>query len=153
MVALAGSGFDIVICDRFSNSSIASINIFEKVVGRNTLMLECDILDAVRVIAEMVANQCQAVLHSPGSMAVVDSVDNPISYFAKNVNGAINLVQSLHAAEVRKLESSSSVPVYGEPEYLPYDEAHATKAIKLYDRAKLPTEEMLRDAAALDPTW
>ena len=86
----------------------------------------------------MNAHQCQAVLHFPGSREVVDSVDNPNDYFVKNVHGAINLLQALHAAEVRKLESSSSVTVYGEPEYLPYDEAHATKAINPYGRAKLP---------------
>jgi UDP-glucose 4-epimerase len=152
-VALAESGFDIVVCDNFSNSSITSINLLEKIIGRKISLLECDIRDTVRVTAELIAHQCQAVLHFAGLKAVGDSVDNPIDYYANNVQGTISLLQAMRTADVKKLVFSSSATVYGEPQYLPYSEAHPTNAINPYGRTKLHIEQMLGDAAAADPTW
>jgi UDP-glucose 4-epimerase len=152
-VALAESGFDIVICDNFSNSSITSINLLEKIIGRKISLVECDIRDTTRVAGELIAHRCQAVLHFAGLKSVGDSVNNPIDYYANNVQGAISLLQAMLVTDVRKLVFSSSATVYGEPEYLPYDEAHPTKAINPYGRTKLHIEQMFGDTAAADPTW
>jgi UDP-glucose 4-epimerase len=48
---------------------------------------------------------------------------------------------------------SSSATVYGEPQYLPYDESHPTKPMNPYGKSKLQTEEVLRDLAASDLEW
>ncbi len=152
-MALAESGFDIVICDNFCNSDVTSIDLLQKIIGRKISVVECDIRDTVRVTAELIGHECNAVLHFAGLKAVGDSVDNPIDYYANNVQGSISLLQAMRAADVRKLVFSSSATVYGEPEYLPYDETHPTKAINPYGRTKLHIEEMLSDMAASDPTW
>ena len=46
---------------------------------------------------------------------------------------------------------SSSATVYGEPQYLPYDEVHPLSPVNPYGRTKLFIEENLRDWAATDP--
>jgi UDP-glucose 4-epimerase len=43
--------------------------------------------------------------------------------------------------------------VYGQPQYLPLDEAHPTGATNPYGRTKLHIEEMLQDLAASDVSW
>jgi UDP-glucose 4-epimerase len=43
---------------------------------------------------------------------------------------------------------SSSATVYGEPEYLPYDEAHPTNPMSVYGRSKLMAEQVLSDWSA-----
>ena len=48
---------------------------------------------------------------------------------------------------------SSSATVYGEPQYLPYDEDHPTRPTNPYGQSKLQTEEILRDLAVSDPEW
>src|SRR3546814_12442444 len=55
--------------------------------------------------------------------------------------------------DVKTLVFSSSATVYGQPQYLPLDEAHPTSATNPYGRTKLMTEEMLADIAAADPAW
>jgi UDP-glucose 4-epimerase len=93
------------------------------------------------------------VLHFAGLKAVGDSVENPVEYYSNNVQGTISLLQAMRAANVHALVFSSSATVYGTPRYLPYDEAHPTKATNPYGRTKLHIEEMLHDLAATDPKW
>jgi len=47
---------------------------------------------------------------------------------------------------------SSSATVYGNPDYLPYDEAHSTRPVNPYGRSKLMVEDILRDWAAAGDT-
>jgi UDP-glucose 4-epimerase len=101
----------------------------------------------------LIGHECHAVLHFAGLKAVGDSVDNPIDYYANNVQGTISLLQAMRAADVRKLVFSSSATVYGDPKYLPYDEAHPTNAMNPYGQTKLHIEKMLTDMAASDQTW
>ena len=46
---------------------------------------------------------------------------------------------------------SSSATVYGEPQYLPYDERHPVAPVNPYGRTKLIVEQMLADWSAADP--
>ena len=48
---------------------------------------------------------------------------------------------------------SSSCTVYGNPQYVPIDEAHPRQAVSPYGRTKLIIEDIMRDVAASDPTW
>lgn len=152
-VALAQLGFEIVICDNFSNSDIASVSLIEKIIGRKITCIECDVRDTGRIAAELISHGCEAVLHFAGLKAVANSIDNPIDYYSNNVQGTISLLQAMRTARLKKLVFSSSATVYGEPEYLPYDELHPTKAVNPYGRTKLYIEEMLRDTVASDPAW
>ena len=82
-----------------------------------------------------------------------ESVAQPLRYFAAKVQGAISLLQAMQLGTVRTLVFSSSATVYGNPQYLPFDEAHPTGAKNPYGRTKLHIEHMLQDLAASDPNW
>jgi UDP-glucose 4-epimerase len=69
------------------------------------------------------------------------------------VAGTISLLQAMRETRLRILVFSSSATVYGEPRYLPLDEAHPTGATNPYGRSKLHIEEMLADVAASDASW
>jgi len=152
-LVLAQSGSEIVICDNFSNSDIASVRSLETIIGRKVSLIACDVRNTARLTAELIAHKCHAVMHFAGLKAVGDSVENPVDYYSNNVQGTISLLEAMRAASVHVLVFSSSATVYGEPRYLPYDEAHPTKAINPYGRTKLHIEEMLHDLAASDPKW
>jgi UDP-glucose 4-epimerase len=55
--------------------------------------------------------------------------------------------------KIKKIIFSSSATVYGEPQYLPYDEDHPTNPINPYGRTKLFIEKILRDVASSDSEW
>ena len=60
------------------------------------------------------------------------------------------LLEVMHERGCRTLVFSSSATVYGEPKYLPIDEAHPTAPTNPYGWNKLHIEQMLSDMAAAD---
>lgn len=54
---------------------------------------------------------------------------------------------------VKTIVFSSSATVYGEPEYLPYDEGHPLNPTNTYGRTKLQVEQILQDLAKSDSQW
>jgi UDP-glucose 4-epimerase len=89
-------------------------------------------------------------MHFAGLKAVGESVQKPIEYFDNNVSGTISLLKAMAKANVKTLVFSSSATVYGDPQYLPLDEARPTSSTNPYGRNKLHIEEMLSDVVASD---
>jgi UDP-glucose 4-epimerase len=77
----------------------------------------------------------------------------PLEYFDSNINGMISVLKAMKSQRVKRLVFSSSATVYGEPEYLPLDENHVTRAINPYGRCKLHIEEILSDLSKSDSEW
>jgi UDP-glucose 4-epimerase len=105
------------------------------------------------VIKTLKNHQIDAVIHLAGLKAVGESVENPIEYYANNVQGTISLLEAMKDAAIKTVVFSSSATVYGDPQYLPIDENHPTSATSAYGRGKLHIEEMLRDLSNSDPEW
>lgn len=58
--------------------------------------------------------------------------------------GTFNVLEAAVAAGVKKVVAASSASVYGEPSYLPIDEAHPYNNRTLYGAAKIANEHLLR---------
>ncbi len=84
-----------------------------------------------------------AVFHFGALKAAGDSMVEPERYADSNIAGTINLLGQMSKHNVKKIIFSSSAAVYGEPEYLPLDEAHSLKPINFYGYTKLAIEEIL----------
>ena len=91
-----------------------------------------------------------AVIHFAGLKAVTESVVDPIRYYDVNVSGTISLLKAMNSINCINLVFSSSATVYGNPDYLPYDEKHNTSPVNPYGRTKLMVENILNDWSYLD---
>jgi len=60
------------------------------------------------------------------------------------IDGTLNLLEASVAHKVRKVIAASSASVYGEPSYLPIDEAHPFNNRTMYGAGKIALEQMLR---------
>jgi UDP-glucose 4-epimerase len=109
--------------------------------------------DTDKLEGALKAYKIDAVIHFAGLKAVGESVEKPIDYYDNNVTGTISLLKAMRAADVKTLVFSSSATVYGDPQYLPLDEAHPTSATNPYGRSKLQIEEILADVATSDGSW
>ncbi len=58
--------------------------------------------------------------------------------------GTFNVLEAAVQAGVKKVVAASSASVYGEPSYLPIDEAHPYNNRTLYGAAKIANEHLLR---------
>ncbi|WP_447762893.1 UDP-glucose 4-epimerase GalE [Sphingopyxis panaciterrae] len=151
--SLAAAGHDIVCFDNLSNSRADVIDRLEAITGKSVPLVVGDIRDRVAVRDAITSHGANAVIHFAGLKAVGESVAEPLKYYDNNVRGTLSLIEAMVDCDVRTLVFSSSATVYGEPQYLPLDEAHPTSATNPYGRTKLMVEEMLSDIAAADPAW
>jgi UDP-glucose 4-epimerase len=92
----------------------------------------------------------EAVVHFAGLKAVGESVADPVNYYDVNVGGSISLLTAMSKAGCNNIVFSSSATVYGNPEYLPYDEKHPTNPVNPYGRTKLIIENIIKDWTVVD---
>ena len=60
------------------------------------------------------------------------------------VDGTQNVLEAARRHRVKKIVAASSASVYGEPSYLPMDEAHPFNNRTLYGAAKIANEQLMR---------
>ena len=152
-VVLSELGHTVVLLDNLSNSSDTVLDNLAQITKQRFAFVKGDIRNRHLLVSTIISHGIDAVIHFAGLKAVGESVEKPVDYYANNVQGAISLLQAMHAHNLKTLVFSSSAPVYGQPQYLPLDENHPTHAINPYGRSKLHIEEMLSDVAASDATW
>jgi UDP-glucose 4-epimerase len=152
-VVLSEAGHEVVILDNFCNSNPCVLERLQKIIGKALPCVDADVRNTNVVEKVLLDFNIDAVIHFAGLKAVSESVDNPVLYYANNVQGSLSLLQAMQKIGVKTLVFSSSATVYGEPKYLPYDEDHPTKPMNPYGQSKLQVEEILRDLAASDPKW
>jgi UDP-glucose 4-epimerase len=153
-LSLLQSGFDVVVLDNLSNSSVESLSRVEKIAGRAATFIEGDIRDSTLLGQFFSEYSVDAVLHFAGLKAVGESVSQPLGYYDNNVHGSQVLLQAMADAGVYRFVFSSSATVYGEPAQMPISESCPVgKPTNPYGRSKLIVEDMLRDLAVSDPRW
>jgi UDP-glucose 4-epimerase len=152
-VSLIEAGYEAVLFDNLSNSDASVLNRLEKITGKKISFIEGDIRDTEHLSKTLREYKIDAVMHFAGLKAVGESAQDPLHYYDNNVGGSLSLIRTMQQNKVKKIIFSSSATVYGEPQYLPYDEDHPTNPINPYGRTKLFIEEILRDVAASDLDW
>ncbi len=154
-VVLQEAGHCVFIYDNFCNSDPAVSHTLQKITGQPFKTIQGDIRDTALLQQTLETHHIDAVIHFAGLKAVGESGTIPVDYYANNVQGTISLLQAMQAAsnQPKTLVFSSSATVYGDPQYLPIDESHPTKATNPYGRTKLHIEEILGDLARADNTW
>lgn len=91
------------------------------------------------------AHQFDVIVHFAGSIAVGESVRDPAKYYQNNLAGTLNLLDAMHMHGVNKIVFSSTAAIFGNPQYVPIDEAHPQAPINPYGMTKWVTERILRD--------
>ena len=152
-IALHQAGYDIVVYDNLSNSSIEAINRASKLAGQPIEFIEGDIRDAKLLRQVFAEHDFFGVIHFAGLKAVGESVAKPLLYYNNNVSGTITLLEVMAEANVKNLVFSSSATVYGDPEVLPIDETSPRSCTNPYGQSKLTVEHILEDLAATNDGW
>jgi len=153
VVALQERGFDVVIIDNLSNSSIEVLGGITKITRISPEFENLDLRDkqAVNNFFEKYQD-IDGVIHFAASKAVGESVQNPLLYYENNLNTLIYLLQQLKEKEAPKFIFSSSCTVYGQADELPITEnAPVKKAESPYGNTKQIGEEIIFDTCSAVP--
>ena len=152
-VELLNAGYEIIVCDNFSNSKPEVIDQIKQITGRDFLFYEADILDHCALEQLFADNPIDAVVHFAGLKAVGESVSKPLLYYHNNVAGSLILFQTMAQFGVKRLVFSSSATVYGDPASVPITEDFPLASTNPYGQTKLVIENILRDLYFSDQGW
>ena len=150
-VELLQAGYDIVVYDNLSNSSIESLKRVETITGKSIQFIQGDLRDKIALKSAMTG--CHAVIHFAGLKAVGESVEQPLLYYEHNVFGSLCLFQVMQELNIKSIVFSSSATVYGAPQQLPLTELHPTNPTNPYGDTKLTIETMLQSLFLVDNQW
>lgn len=104
-----------------------------------------DIGDPAFVDAVLCTVKPTAVMHFASFIQVGESVAEPAKYYRNNVGATQVLLDGMRAHGVTRFIFSSTAAIFGEPQYVPIDEAHPKAPINPYGRSKWMVEQMLED--------
>lgn len=113
---------------------------------------QADIGDTDAMVEILRRYEVRTVIHFAASCYVGESQQVPSKYFQNNAIHTLNLFQAMEICGVKEMVFSSTCATYGNPVYLPLDEAHPQQPINVYGSTKLMIEQALR-AYSLAKDW
>lgn len=136
-MSLADKGIETVVLDDLSDGH-------EEAVVRGRFVKENfgdrDLLDRL-----MKEERFDAVIHFAAFASVPDSVIRPARYYHNNVTNMQTLLDACVSNGIKYFVFSSSAATFGNPQYVPMDEAHPQQPINPYGTTKLIGEKLLKD--------
>lgn len=147
VVELQNVGFEPVIIDNLSNSSIEVLDRITNITVKKPLFEQMDLRDKASVQNFFKKyNDVSGVIHFAASKAVGESVENPLLYYENNINALVYILQELQEKEEAHFIFSSSCTVYGQAEKMPITEdASVQPAMSPYGNTKQIGEEIISD--------
>ena len=147
VVELQQAGYEVIIVDNLSNSSIEVLDRISKITGKKPIFEQIDLREKGKVQDFFQRyTSIEGVIHFAASKAVGESVEKPLLYYENNIASLIYILQELQRKEKSSFIFSSSCTVYGQADELPVSEnAPFKQAESPYGNTKQINEEIIRD--------
>jgi UDP-glucose 4-epimerase len=133
--ALVRQGARVRVLDNFSSGHLDNLSAVrddvEVVVG--------DVRDADVVHAAV--RGCEVVSHQAAQLEITRCLEDPIDDLRANTIATLNVLEAAVRAGAQRVVYASSACVYGQPLYVPSDEAHPTNPNWAYGVSKLACEK------------
>jgi len=153
VVELQQNGYEVVIVDNLSNSSILVLDNIAKITGIFPAFEQFDLSDEA-VTADFFKRQSDiaGIIHFAAYKAVGESMEKPLEYYRNNLFSLINLLEGMKVSGIPYMVFSSSCTVYGQPDMLPVTEQAPIKpAWSPYGNTKQMCEDILRFTTMAHP--
>lgn len=154
LIELSKAGYDFIVYDNLSNSSLESLKRVEKIIEKDVTFEQGDLRDEKKLENFFSKYEIDSVIHFAGLKAVEESIQKPLEYYDSNINGTLTLLKTMKKFNCKKIVFSSSANVYGNPEKMPVDESFPVGNVtNPYGRTKYFIEEILKDLFKSDKTF
>ncbi len=153
VVELQKEGYEVVIIDNLSNSSIDVLDGITSISGKTPIFEKLDLKDREDVEAFFAKhNDIKGVIHFAASKAVGESVQEPLLYYENNISTLVYILKELKKLPSAAFIFSSSCTVYGQADELPITEnAPVKQAESPYGNTKQIGEEIISDTCKVTP--
>lgn len=152
VVELQNKGFDVVIIDNLSNSSINVLEGITAITKKEPEFEKLDLREKSKVQAFFKKHaDIEGIIHFAASKAIGESVGNPLLYYENNINTLIYILQELKGLKLLNFIFSSSCTVYGQADTLPIKESAPVKpAESPYGNTKQIGEKIIKDTCKVN---
>ncbi|SHI53861.1 UDP-glucose 4-epimerase [Butyrivibrio fibrisolvens DSM 3071] len=154
VVELQNAGYDVVVMDNLSNSSMKVLDRVEAITGKKVPFYKADIRNREDLEKIFSQEKIDAVIHFAGLKAVGESVQKPWEYYENNISGTLTLLDEMKKHNVKNIIFSSSATVYGDPAIIPItEECPKGVCTNPYGWTKHMLEQILSDIQKADNEW
>jgi UDP-glucose 4-epimerase len=130
---------EVRVLDNFVRGSLANL---DQARGSGRLsIIRGDIRDASLV--DEVTKGVDYIFHQ-SALRITRCAEAPREAVDVLIGGTLNVLESAVRHNIKKVVAASSASVYGDPSYLPMDEAHPFNNRTLYGAGKIANEQMFR---------
>ena len=124
VVELVNAGYDVVLMDDLSNSSIDMLDKIGDVIGKKICFIKVDLSDSDACAKAFKTHvDAKAVIHFAAFKSVPESISKPNEYYRNNIGSLLNVTTSMEKYDMPYLVFSSSCTVYGDTKELPVKES------------------------------
>lgn len=134
-----------IVLDNLCNSSLKNLKLLQDHYKLKIIFKKIDINDEHELNKLFCDYEIESVIHLAGLKSISESINYPEKYIENNVNGSKKLFSIMIDNSCYKLIFSSSASVYGQPTYLPINEAHSLNPLNAYAFSKLQIEKLILD--------
>lgn len=151
VVELQNEGYEVVIIDNLSNSSLNVLDGILSITGKKPLFEKLDLKNKEDVESFFKKHHdVKGVIHFAASKAVGESVQEPLLYYENNIGTLVYILKELKKMPSANFIFSSSCTVYGQADELPITENAPVKlAESPYGNTKQIGEEIIRDTCKI----
>ncbi len=136
--AFLAAGHDVAIVDDLSTGRRENANPAAR-------LYQVDLRDGEALDRVLASERPEVIAHQAARANVRESMVKPVLYADVNILGSLRLLEAARQCGVRKIiYASTGGAVYGEPEYLPVDEAHPVHPLDPYGASKHHVEHYLQ---------
>ena len=148
VVELQNEGFEVVIIDDLSNTTINVLDSITEITGIKPSFHQIDLRVKSDVKTFFETNKIDGIIHFAAFKAVGESMHKPLDYYENNLGTLVYLLQEMRDRKLDNFIFSSSCTVYGQADELPITEKAPVKtAESVYGNTKQIGEEIIKDAS------
>ena len=152
VVELQNEGFQVIVIDNLSNSSMDVLDRIIEITGITPLFEKIDLRDK-NMVSDFFKRHSDiyGVIHFAASKAVGESTNNPLKYYENNISPLVYILQQLEKIKDQNFIFSSSCTVYGQADKLPITEdTLLKKAESPYGNTKKIGEQIIEDTCKIN---
>ncbi len=147
VVELQSAGFNVVIIDDLSNTTIDVLDNITEITGIKPEFHQIDLRIKNEVTSFFDNNTIDGIIHFAAFKAVGESVHQPLDYYENNIGSLVYLLQEMKNRKLDNFIFSSSCTVYGQAVELPITENAPIKpAESPYGNTKQIGEEIIKES-------
>ncbi|MBL4905501.1 MAG: UDP-glucose 4-epimerase GalE [Flavobacteriaceae bacterium] len=147
VVELQNAGFEVVIIDNLSNTSITVLENITSITGTQPEFHQIDLRNKEDVKQFFDNTTVDGIIHFAAFKAVGESVEKPLEYYENNIGSLVYLLQEMNERKLDHFIFSSSCTVYGQADELPITETAPIKpAESPYGNTKQIGETIIKES-------